>query len=188
MSEEKDTIKIPTLADSHYFLFNKEFDASSTGEAMTFIIERNLITEEDKRPDAIRMILNSPGGDLSSAFALIDVMEASRIPIYTFGYGLIASAGLLTFIAGTKGHRYITKNTSILSHQFSWYAIGKEHELFATIKEVDLTKERMIDHYKRHTRQTEANIKKYLLPPEDTWLSAKESLKYGIADKIISSI
>lgn len=187
MSEEKDTIKIPTLADHHYYLFNKEFDATSCGELMTFIIERNLITAENDRPDCIRVMLNSPGGDLASAFALIDVMESSRIPIYTYGYGLIASAALLTFITGAKGHRYVTKNTSILSHQFSWGSSGKMHELYANVKEFDLTRERMHDHYKKHTKQTEANIKKYLLPPEDVWMSSKEALKFGIADKIINS-
>jgi ATP-dependent Clp protease protease subunit len=178
---------IPSLAQNHYLLFNKEFDASTCGEAMTFILERNFMTD-DKRPDAIRLIINSPGGDVNSCLALIDIMEASRIPIYTYGFGLIASCGVVAFMAGLKGCRYITKNTSILSHQWSWASCGKEHELYARVKEFDLTKKRMMEHYKKYTKQSDTVIKKYLLPAEDVWLSAREAVKYGIADQIIESL
>jgi ATP-dependent Clp protease, protease subunit len=71
-----------------------------------------------------------------------------QFPIRTIGLGQIASAGLLIFASGSKGQRILTPNTSILSHQYSWGAFGKEHELFATVKEFDLTTKRMIAHYK----------------------------------------
>ena len=47
------------------------------------------------------------------AFALIDTMKGSAIPIKTVGLGLIASCGIPTFMSGTKGRRIITSNTSI---------------------------------------------------------------------------
>ncbi len=188
----EDTIKsstetpiVPPLAASHYFLFCKEFDQSSCAEAMTFILERNLMKKH--RPETVRLVINSQGGEMASAFALTDVMEASNIPVYTYGLGQICSAALTTFIAGAKGHRYITKNTSILSHQFSWGLGGKEHELLASVKEIDLTKRRVYDHYKKHTKQSEAVIKKVLLPAEDCWLAAKEAVKYGLADVIMNT-
>lgn len=164
-------------------MFNSDFNASSSGDAISFIIARNLIAKN--RPKQIKMIINSPGGEVPSAFALIDTMKGSKIPIYTYGLGEIASCGLLTFIAGAKGHRYITRNTAILSHQFSWGSIGKEHELMAQVKEFNNTSQRIIEHYKRCTGQTEANIKKYLLPAEDVWLTPKEAIKFGLADEIV---
>jgi ATP-dependent protease ClpP protease subunit len=100
---------------------------------------------------------------------------------------MIASAGLLTFMAGQKGHRYITRNTSILSHQYSWGSIGKEHELMAAVKELDNTTVRVLEHYKKCTGLTEANIKKYLLPPEDVWLTSEEAVKHKIADKVVDT-
>lgn len=175
----------PTLENHNYFLFNKCFDSASTGEAMRFIIERNLI--DKNKPKVIKLIINSPGGCLNSAFALIDTIKGSKIPIYTYGLGMIASAGLLTFMAGEKGHRYITRNTSILSHQYSWGSIGKEHELMAAVKELDNTTVRVLEHYKRCTGLTEANIKKFLLPPEDVWLTATEAVKHKLADKIVDT-
>lgn len=186
MSLEKEVkTDIPTLDDHHYFLFNKDFDASSCGEAMEFILVRNLMQKD--RAKVMKMIINSPGGEVSSAFALIDTMKGSKIPVYTYGLGEIASCGLMTFIAGEPGHRYITRNTAILSHQYSWGAHGKQHELMARVKEFENTHKRILEHYKRCTGLSEFDIKKYLLPAEDVWLTAKEAVKYGIADKIVDS-
>ena len=183
IEKEDKNIDIPNIEDHHYYLFNSTFDASSTGEALKFILARNLMKKD--RPKFMKMIINSPRGSVTSAFALIDTMKGSKIPIYTYGLGEIASCGLLTFMAGQKGNRYITRNTAILSHQFSWGTIGKEHELMASVKEFNNTSQRIIEHYKRCTGQTEATIKKYLLPAEDVWLTPKEAIKYGIADHIV---
>jgi ATP-dependent Clp protease protease subunit len=88
------------------------------------------------------------------------------------------------FITGEKGKRVLTPNTSILSHQYSWANWGKEHELFAQIKEFELSTQRMLDHYKKCTGLSEAEVREYLLPPEDKWLSAKEAKKLGICDSV----
>ena len=111
-------------------------------------------------------------------------MKGSATPVHTVGVGLIASCVILTFMAGKKGHRVITPNTSILSHQYSWGSRGKEHELFATMREFELSSERMIAHYRKCTGLTEKKIREVLLPAEDVWLSAEEAIKYGIADEI----
>lgn len=178
--EEKEGI--PSLEDHHYYLFNSDFNADSCGSAMKFILERNLMK---KPPAQMKMIINSPGGEVTSAFALIDTMKGSKVPVYTYGLGEISSCGLMTFIAGVKGRRFLTKNTAILSHQYSWGSWGKDHELMARVKEFDNTQNRILEHYKKCTGLSEKQIKKYLLPPEDVWLTAKEAVKYGIADEVV---
>lgn len=183
LEKEEKTIDIPNIEDHHYYLFNSEFDNSACGEAMKFVIARNLMKKD--RPKLMKMIINSPGGSVTAAFALIDTMKGSKIPVYTYGLGEISSCGLLTFMAGEPGKRFITRNTAILSHQFSWGSLGKEHELMASVKEFNNTSQRMIDHYKKCTGQSETTIKKYLLPPEDVWLTPKEAIKYGVADQIV---
>ena len=181
--EDIDDSKKPTIGDRGIYLFAEDFDSESTSKAITFILNKNILPKKD-RPENLTLIINSPGGDLNSAFALIDIMRGSRIPIHTLGIGQISSCGLLTFMAGEKGHRTITPNTSILSHQYSWGSYGKEHELIARIKEFDLTSERMLNHYKKCTGLSEKMIKEILMPPQDVWLSAKEAVKYSIADQV----
>ena len=182
MSKEAKESSVKPIEDYNYYIFHQDFENESCTSAIKFILERNLAKTP---PKFMKMIFNSPGGHLHSAFSLIDTMRGSKVPIYTYGLGEIASCGLLAFTAGKKGFRFITENTAILSHQFSAFNVGKEHELMATMKEVNNTTKRIMDHYIRCTGLSEKDVKKYLLPPEDVWLTAKEAVKYGIADEII---
>jgi len=166
-------------------VFMGEVTLDTMKPLIDWIISENY--NKDKKKKELTLGICSPGGDLNACFALVDIMKGSKIPIRTIGMGMIASCGLLMFISGEKGRRILTPNTSILSHQYSWGSFGKEHELFAAVKEFDLTTERMITHYKKCTGLNEVAIRKYLLPPEDVWLSAKEAKKLGICDSIQST-
>jgi len=164
-----------------FFLLMEEVTLTSVKQAVEWVFEANFSEEP---PELLNLIITSPGGDLNAAFALIDTIRGSSIPVRTIGLGQVASAGLMIFIAGHKGHRLLTPNTSILSHQYSWGAFGKEHELFATVKEFDLTTKKMISHYKKCTGLSETKIREVLLPPQDIWLSAIEAKKLGLCDDI----
>jgi len=168
-----------------HHVFMAEVTQETMKPLIDWIIAENYNKEKKKKE--LTLGICSPGGDLNACFALIDVMKGSKIPIRTIGMGMIASCGLLMFISGEKGRRVLTPNTSILSHQFSWGSFGKEHELFAAVKEFDLTTQRMIDHYKKCTGLSEKDIRKYLLPPQDVWLSAKEAKKLGLCDSITAT-
>jgi ATP-dependent Clp protease protease subunit len=189
MSKIKPKPEIPQMYISFegagYYLLSGEINIESTSDAIQYIVERNSNFQDQKDRTEIRMLINSVGGDLCSGFALIDIMKGSEIDISTFGLGTIASAGLAIFMAGKKGKRYITQNTSILSHQFSWGSFGKEHELYARNKEFELTTQRMLAHYKKCTGLNEKKVREILLPSHDVWLSAEEAVRYGIADKIV---
>ena len=163
-------------------VFMGEVTMETMSPIINWIVSANFTKE--KKHKELTLGICSPGGDLNACFALVDVMKGSKIPIRTIGMGMIASCGLVMFISGTKGRRILTPNTSILSHQYSWGSFGKEHELFAQIKEYDLTTERMISHYKKCTGLSEKEIREYLLPASDVWLSAKEAKKLGLCDEI----
>lgn len=164
-----------------FFLLMEDISVASVKSAVEWILEANFA---EQRPEMLNLIVTSPGGDLNAAFALIDVMRGSAIPVRTIGLGQIASAGLMIFIAGAKGQRILTPNTSILSHQYTWGAIGKEHELFATVKEFDLTTKKMVQHYKKCTGLNEKKIREVLLPPHDVWLSSDEAKTLGLCDAV----
>lgn len=185
-TEELDDEFKVTIADHGIFILSDEITCSNTTEAIEFILERNLVEKNDRLKN-LTLIINSPGGDLTSAFALIDIMQGSRIPVHTLGLGQISSAGLLIFMAGKKGHRTITPNTSILSHQYSWGSQGKEHELVAVIKEFNLTAKRMLNHYMKCTGLRESKVKEVLMPPQDVYLDADEAVSYNIADKVVNT-
>jgi len=168
-----------------HHVFMEDVTQESMKPLINWIIAENY--NKEKKKEELTLGICSRGGDLNACFALVDIMKGSKIPIRTIGMGMIASCGLVIFISGEKGRRILTPNTSILSHQYSWGTYGKEHELFAVVKEFDLTTRRMIDHYKKCTGLSEEDIRKYLLPPQDVWLSAKEAKKLGLCDSITAT-
>jgi ATP-dependent Clp protease protease subunit len=185
MTIEKDTSSLDhaqALNDHGIMVLMAGIEHDTVAPVVEWILHENYVRKK-KLKELIIMIC-SEGGELAPAFALIDVMKNSKIPIKTVGLGQIASCGLLIFLSGTPGRRVLTPNTSILSHQFSWGSEGKAHELFATVKEFELIQHRMINLYKSSTNLDEETIKKVLLPAQDVYLSAEEALSYGICDHI----
>jgi ATP-dependent Clp protease protease subunit len=170
------------LQSSGMYVLMDEIEPDTVKPVIEWLLYENHVAQVRKKE--LLLIVCSSGGDLSTAFALIDVMNSSTIPIKTVGLGQIASSGLLIFMNGAPGRRVLTPNTSILSHQFSWYNEGKLHELFATMREYELTQQRMLDHYRRCTGLDDHKIKELLLPAQDRWLSAPEALEAHICDSI----
>lgn len=169
--------------EQSFYLLIDDITQESCKSVIEWILTSNFL--EEKRPDMLTLIICSHGGEMAAMYALIDIMRGSSIPIRTVGIGMIASAGLAIFMAGKKGQRVLTPNTTILSHQYTSGMIGKEHELVSGQKKFALDSQKILNHYKKFTGMNEIQIKKYLLPPQDVWLSAEEAKKYGICDLVI---
>jgi ATP-dependent Clp protease protease subunit len=169
------------LKDYGIIYLSGSIEASAAQSVCEQIIEINVAGQIDH----IQMIINSPGGLCTDGFAIIDMMEWSRIPIYTAGIGMIASMGLLIFMAGERGRRVITARTSILSHRFSGMARGNHSQLIAGRKEEDLMHRRIVEHYLQYTKvEGPEALEAYLLRDVDTWLSPEEAVRFGIADVV----
>ena len=156
-------------------------DEDMVESAVRFILAHNCAPRKKK---FITLIVNSEGGDLNDAFALIDIITHSQIPVHTLGLGQISSAGLMIFMAGTPGHRVLTPNTHIMSHQWSGTFEGKIHELMSAQVDFAQTTQRMIAHYERHSKLSVSDIQQHLLPAHDVFLSAEQAVQLGIADRI----
>ena len=182
--EQDNSEKEPSrlLQEAGMYVFMGEITDDAIRPIIEWILVENHVVRKKKKE--LLLMICSEGGAMESAFALIDVMRASSIPIKTVGLGSVASSALLIFLAGTPGRRMLTPNTSILSHQYSWGSDGKHHELFAMTKEFGLAQQRMMDHYRVTTGLDEEVIKQRLLPASDVYLSAEEALALGICDFI----
>lgn len=183
-SNELDSIKDASqqLQDVGMYIFMGDVSAETVKPIAEWILVENHAVKKKKKE--LLLMICSPGGEMEPAFALIDIMQSSKIPIKTVGLGQIASCGLMIFLAGTRGRRVLTPNTSILSHQYSWGTEGKHHELFSMTKEFDLCQTRMIELYKSTTGLDDGVIRERLLPATDVWLSANEALALGICDYV----
>lgn len=175
-----------TLWESGVLFMDKEFNQENCMPLVRAIMEYNMLPE-DQRPEIIHLYINSPGGLVSSAWHLIDTIKQSAIPVYTYAMGMAASCGCLLLMSGEKGHRYVTQNTTVMSHVYSAGSGGKEFDLYSRVKSFEQTTRNMLEHYKKCTGKNEQYIRKHLLPPEDVWLSPEEAVKHGIVDHIIET-
>jgi ATP-dependent Clp protease protease subunit len=166
--------------ESHTYFINGDINEETVGKVIRWIVYENL-----KGEDSLTLYINSDGGSLPDAFALIDIIRMSKKPIRTIGIGSICSSAFLIFAAGTKGHRMIGKNTSIMCHQFTEASEGKFHDLKTKIKESQRMNQRMIDLLADCSGLDTRTVKTKLLPPSDVWLSADELIELGIADSIL---
>jgi ATP-dependent Clp protease, protease subunit len=176
----EDRIDLKLLENSVHFLTG-DIEDFNIKNCIKWIIYENL----DQKDKVLTIYINSVGGNLYDAFALIDVMKTSRHPIRTIVVGSAMSAAFLIFASGTPGQRFVTKNASLMSHQFSESTEGKYHDIKATMKENELCNERMVAVLKDATGLSTAVIKKKLLPASDVYLSAQEAIDLGVADNFL---
>lgn len=170
--------------DSRTFFLTGDIEEENIGEAIKWLLYENMEDPIPGEEKILTMYINSYGGDLYQAFALIDIMRRSRYPIATVGIGAIMSAGFMIFASGSKGARFVGENTGIMCHQFSGGAEGKYHDIKAMSKENDSINQRMLKLLAEASGLPERQIKTKLLGPTDTWLSPKELVELGIADQV----
>lgn len=176
-----DRLDIRLLEGSIHFLTG-EITEENVTSAIKWITYENLDITSQK---VLTLYINSPGGDLYQAFALIDIMRNSHHSIRTIGIGTVMSAAFLIFASGSKGQRYIARNTGVMCHQYSDGLEGKHHDIKAQMKEGEYCNDRMLGILRAATSLPVAKIKSKLLPPSDVYLLASELVDFNVADHII---
>lgn len=163
-------------------MFFGEVDTDTSHAACEFILKSNLIR---RSPEPLTMLINTVGGECAEGFAVIDLMETSRIPIATVGIGQIMSMGVLLLSGGSKGMRTLTKNAEVMAHQFAGYFHGKQHELIATQTAYKMLEQKFFKHFLTHSTMTERQIRDVLFAPSDRYLTPAECKKYGLVDRVV---
>ncbi len=145
------------------------------------IIDANI----EKRTKHIQMLINSGGGSCQAGFAIIDMMEWSKLPIYTAGFGLVGSMASLVFAAGQSGFRVVTPATALLIHHFKTINAGNYPELISARKYEDFLYHRVVNHFIRYSNlKSEKAVLRHLLHDSDTWLTPAEAVRFGLADSV----
>jgi len=177
----EDRIGVKLLESSTHFL-NGEIVEENVLDCIKWITYENLERRESK---TLILYINSTGGDLYSAFALIDVMRNSYHPIRVIGVGAVMSAAFMIFASGSSGERYAGRNTSFMCHQYSDNLAGKHHDLKASMKDGEMMNAKMVQVLRDATGLAPSKIRSKLLPASDVFLTAEEVLELGIADHIL---
>ncbi len=177
-----DRIDNVILESRRIFFFNA-VDNNSAYEAIRKIWYLEL-TNPGK---PITFVINSPGGSVDAGFAVWDQVKMISSPVITLVSGLAASMGSVLSLCASPGKRYATPYARIMIHQpsIAGQITGQATDLDIQAKEIIKTRDLLVDLYVQHTGKTREEIIKSL--DRDTWMSAKEALKFGLLDKIITS-
>ena len=180
----EDRINTRLLENSVHFLIG-DIEEENINNCIKWLVYEKLNSKNDK---VLTLYVNSQGGDLYQALALIDMMKNSQLTIRTIGVGSVMSAAFLIVASGTTGERYVAPNTGIMCHQYSMSEeVGKYHDIKAGRKESDRLSKAMYDLLKEVTGLDGRVVKSKLLGASDCYMSASEMIDLGAADHILSN-
>jgi ATP-dependent Clp protease protease subunit len=152
-------------------------------DVANIIIAQLLFLDAENADRDIWVYINSPGGIISSAFAIYDTMQHISAPVNTICMGMAASAGSFLLAAGTKGKRAALPHARIMMHQPSGGAQGTAADIEIQAKEILYLRDKLNQLYAQHTGRTKEQIE--LDIDRDRFMSADEAKEYGIIDKVI---
>lgn len=180
MSEKtkiQDAIDKKLIEERKVFLWGQVDDKSAK-----HVIDRLMYLDALETKD-IHLFINSPGGYVTSGFAIYDCMKSLKSDVSTICTGYAASMGSIILSAGKKGKRFIQPHARVMIHQPSGGAQGPASDIEITAKEIIKTKELSAKLLAENCGQTIEKVMKDF--NRDHWMGAEESVAYGIVDKII---
>lgn len=138
---------------------------------------------DDPKAD-IKLYINSPGGSVYDGLAIYDTMQYIAPDVMTIGIGLQASMGAFLLSSGAKGKRFALPNSRMMIHQPSSGTQGKITDQEITLREGLFLKQQLNKILAKNTGQKLAKIEKDA--DRDFWMSAEESVAYGLIDEVIT--
>jgi ATP-dependent Clp protease protease subunit len=151
------------------------------------VISELLALDSADSTKPITIVLNSPGGSVTSGFAIYDTMRFIKSEIKIVVSGLAASIATVILLGAPKKNRVAMPNAQLLIHQplIPGAVQGQASDLEITAKEIIKTREKLAKLYNAETGQPVERVQKDI--ERDYWMSAQEALEYGLISRIVSS-
>lgn len=173
----QDAIDNKLIEQRKVFLWGQVDDTSAK-----HVIDRLLYLDALETSD-IQLYINSPGGYVTSGFAMYDCIQSLQSDVSTICTGLAASMGSILLSVGAKGKRFIQPHARVMIHQPSGGARGQASDIEITAQEILKTKELSAKILADNCGQDFDKIMKDF--NRDHWMGAEESVAYGIVDGLI---
>ena len=150
------------------------------------LVVAQLLFLESENPDKdISFYINSPGGSVSAGMAIYDTMQFIKPDVSTLCMGLAASMGAFLLASGAKGKRFALPNSRVMIHQPMGGFQGQASDIEIHAKEILYLRQRLNELMAKHTGQDVKTIERDT--DRDNFLSAEESVKYGLVDRVLVS-
>jgi len=149
------------------------------------IVAQFLFLESDNPDKDIFFYINSPGGSVSAGLAIYDTMQFVKPDVSTLCVGQAASMGALLLCAGAKGKRHCLPNSRVMIHQPMGGFQGQASDVEIHAREILYLRQRLNEIMAKHTGQDVDKISRDT--DRDNFLSAEESVAYGLVDKVLTA-
>ncbi len=160
------------------------FLGSAINDAVANLVVAQLLHLESEDPDKdISLYINSPGGHVYAGLAIYDTIQFVKPDVSTICVGIAMSMGALLLAGGAKGKRFVLPNSKILIHQVSGGFEGPATDIEIHAREALSLRKRLDEILAKHTGQDLEKVEHDT--DRDYFMTAEESLAYGIVDKII---
>ena len=143
------------------------------------------LAAEDPDKD-ISLYINSPGGSITAGMAIYDTMNFIKPHVSTICIGMAASMGAFLLAAGDKGKRYVLPNSEVMIHQPLGGTRGQASDIEIHARRIIQMREQLNKILSEKTGQPLEVIERDT--DRDNFLLAEDAVKYGLVDKLITSV
>ena len=150
------------------------------------LVVAQLLFLEAENPDKdISLYINSPGGSVTAGMSIYDTMQFIKPDVSTLCIGQAASMGAFLLAAGAKDKRFSLPNSRIMIHQPSGGFQGQSTDIEIHAKEILYLRAKLNEILAHHTGRTADEIDRDT--ERDNFMSAEQSVTYGLIDKVIEN-
>jgi ATP-dependent Clp protease protease subunit len=158
-------------------------DGVITDAAANMIVMKLLFLQSENRHQDIHLYVNSPGGSVTATMAIYDTMQFLECEVATYCVGLAASGGAVLVAGGTAKKRFCLPHSKMMIHQPYGEVGGQVSDIEIQAKDILRTREILNEILAKHTGQPVEVIARDT--DRDRFLTAGESVEYGLVDEIL---
>ena len=168
------------LLKNRIILLSGEIDDILANTVVAELLYLDSLSHED-----ISIYINSPGGNVTSGFAIYDTMNFIKSDVSTICLGMAASMAAFLLSSGKEGKRYALPNSEVMIHQPLGGASGQATEIKIAAEHILKTKKKLNEILAKNTRKSIKQIENDT--DRDNYLTANDAKDYGLVDKILTT-
>lgn len=162
------------------------FISDEINDVTASLVVAQLLFLEAEDPDKdIQIYINSPGGSITSGFAIYDTMQYIKPDVSTICVGMAASMGAFLLAAGAKGKRYALPNSEVMIHQPLGGTRGQAEDIRIHAQRIVEMRSKLNEILSERTGQPFEVIEKDT--DRDNFMTAERAKEYGLIDEVITS-
>ena len=168
---------------------------TDVNEHTSSLLVAQLLFLESQGNEDINLFINSPGGSVTAGLAIYDTMQFIKPDVCTIVMGQACSMGSFLAMSGAKGKRWVLPESRTMIHRVSSGTPGtrgsvhvQELQFEDAVRSMEESKrlnERLTQLYVKHNTVGKTYDEMFETMKFDTFLSAEEAVKWGLADKVI---